>query len=428
MQYIPLQVITHLTNRVLSEQQEWLRRGIPAEDIVPLTRVWLGMMPYLDKDCVYRRPKLGDLARSVGYDSALYLWRLMERSGSFGLYDGSWQKSSGVFPVWLRECAMREEEQLARQQMVLDFKEALGPELCQELDLVEVEEEECSKGLKGLQDPKGLKGSVGDAVPQGTKEEKEEVSTVSEGFKVSKAQPLACAREDVTSKETKETKEILFQSFKYNQEENKKREEAEPIQGITDAAALFHLPDPMPSDIPMERIEATLNYFNQLNVGSPQQKQLLIGLHARILEVLGCGRQHGFDLMVWMVSNVLVPHFACHKRDFVGRSVLGRNSWLKNWTRGEGALHEIRRCAERLKSEAQRQQLADASRQQHEAARLNRPLSPHEWQDPLTGKRYYDDPRSGREAQLPVDAPARPDESSFWNKLKRQWRTIATQP
>lgn len=52
--------------------------------------------------------------------------------------------------------------------------------------------------------------------------------------------------------------------------------------------------------------------------------------------------------------------------------------------------------------------------------RQNRPLSPHEWTDPATRQRCYEDPVEGV-LVLPYDAPPRPTAAARWNPLRHGW-------
>ena len=115
------------------------------------------------------------------------------------------------------------------------------------------------------------------------------------------------------------------------------------------------------------------------------------------------------------------PYFMEQLRFFKYPSHEGRREWLRNWLYGEKGKKLIKSatnyCRQKWKREAQQ-----AFNAQRKAMHDNHPLSPYEWTDPNTGKRYYRESPT-EVVIIPDDAPVRMSEEVRWNKFSKQWET-----
>ena len=94
----------------------------------------------------------------------------------------------------------------------------------------------------------------------------------------------------------------------------------------------------------------------------------------------------------------------------------GRVAWLKNLLKsghGQRLLKKAAEAGRQRRSLRKRQERADVRRD-------NRPLSPYEWTDPVSGTRFYEDAAEGT-VTIPKEAPPRPSEESFWNVIRQKW-------
>lgn len=122
----------------------------------------------------------------------------------------------------------------------------------------------------------------------------------------------------------------------------------------------------------------------------------------------------------------LKPYFMNQLRFFKYPSLESRRAWLGNLLYGANGRKMITAainfCRQRWKRQEQ-QAFTDSTR----AAQQSHPLSPFEWTDPASGKRFYRE--SATEAvALPDDAPARPSVAAHWNKFTKEWTTPPSLP
>lgn len=149
---------------------------------------------------------------------------------------------------------------------------------------------------------------------------------------------------------------------------------------------------------PMERaeyLEPLITYFQQQEAGVPREE--------------ACAD------VVYLVSELLIPHFIKQEK-FMRMKHNGRLSWLKNLLKSGHGKELMRKAAE-----AGRQRRALKKQQELLEVKLhNRPLSPYEWTDPVSGTRFYEDAEEGQ-VIIPADAPPRPNDGAFWNVIKKSW-------
>ena len=157
-------------------------------------------------------------------------------------------------------------------------------------------------------------------------------------------------------------------------------------------------------------------FFHEINT-NPEQKAELLEPLIRFFQdqEAGVPREEACADVVYLVDELLIPHFVAQER-FVRMKHSGRLAWLRNLLKTAHGKELMRKAAE-----AGRQRRALKKQQaQAEVMLNNRPLSPHEWTDPESGTRFYEDAIEGR-VTIPADAPPRPSDSAFWNVFKKSW-------
>lgn len=163
-----------------------------------------------------------------------------------------------------------------------------------------------------------------------------------------------------------------------------------------------------------EQIAAVKDFFHLINEAPEQKAQILtplidwFQLHEKLT------RNHACDNLVYLVNEILVPYFAKQAR-FMKSNHVGRLCWLRNLLKsphGEHLLNDAARAG-RLRREQD-------IREKRSNQRNNHPLCEHEWTDPETGLRFYDDAEEGS-IQIPADAQPRPSAGAVWNVLSREW-------
>lgn len=157
-------------------------------------------------------------------------------------------------------------------------------------------------------------------------------------------------------------------------------------------------------------------FFHEINT-NPEQKAELLEPLIRFFQDQEAGvlREEACADVVYLVDELLIPHFVAQER-FVRMKHSGRLAWLRNLLKTAHGKELMRKAAE-----TGRQRRALKKQQEHAEVMLNnRPLSPHEWTDPESGTRFYEDAIEGR-VTIPADAPPRPSDSAFWNVFKKSW-------
>ena len=141
------------------------------------------------------------------------------------------------------------------------------------------------------------------------------------------------------------------------------------------------------------------------------------------------GKQKGFgltpeqahELLLLMIDKELAPHFA-RDRQFMSPNRIKDPSQriyqVKNYIKKYSTDMATRSYRQWLKQNAEKERAAAQLATQQR--RQQRPISPHEWQEP-DGSRYYDDPADGL-MLIPADAPPRPSAEAHWNKFTKQWQ------
>lgn len=182
----------------------------------------------------------------------------------------------------------------------------------------------------------------------------------------------------------------------------------------------------------MERIAAAKIYFRSLIHNSDShQREPIEYLMWRLQqpERADKGKTRGFGLSAeqaqevigLMIDYELAPHFA-RDRSFMSPSHVAKP---------ENRIYQVTPFIKRYSSEMQsravsrwrKQQAVQEQREarcQANAIRQNRPLSPHEWQEP-DGSRYYEDAADGI-VLIPADAAPRPTEDAHWNRFAKAWK------
>lgn len=136
------------------------------------------------------------------------------------------------------------------------------------------------------------------------------------------------------------------------------------------------------------------------------------------MQMLRCceGEQH----LQFVIDTQLVPYLSGRDeffRDTYKQSPKRRIYWLRNLLKPNFMKRMV--CAAARQWNKHEQHIgAEAIRQQQEAVRRNRPLSPYEWTD-ADGWRYYEVEGSVR--AIPRDAAPRPSDTATWNFISMQW-------
>lgn len=207
------------------------------------------------------------------------------------------------------------------------------------------------------------------------------------------------------------------------------------------------LPASLPADLPAD-LPAKLqvdNIYNNINNNIPTQHaaslldpseegrkffQLIKANPAEKAEVLqplitffqqqapDLPREEACADVVYLVNELLIPHFIAQER-FLHMKHNGRLAWLKNLLRSAHGRELLKKAAEVGKQ----RRLTQKQQALAEVKLKNRPLSPHEWTDPVSGTRFYEDDSEGV-VTIPAEAPPRPSEKAFWNVIKCSWSTF----
>lgn len=159
---------------------------------------------------------------------------------------------------------------------------------------------------------------------------------------------------------------------------------------------------------------AVKEFFHLINENAEQKAQMFTPLINWFQLHENLSRPHACDNLVYLVNELLTPYFAAQAR-FLKSNHVGRLCWLRNLLKSPHGQHLLNDAAR-----AGREKREQDVKQQRVNRRNNRPLSEHEWTDPETGFRFYDDAEEGS-IQIPADAQPRPSAGAVWNVLSREW-------
>ena len=157
-------------------------------------------------------------------------------------------------------------------------------------------------------------------------------------------------------------------------------------------------------------------FFHEINSKPSEKAEVLEPLVAYFLQQDGgLTRKEACADVVYLVDELLIPHFTAQEK-FLRMKHNGRLAWLKNLLKSGHGRDLLKKAAEagRLRRLQQHQQALA------EVKLNNRPLSPHEWTDPVSGVRFYEDAVEGI-VTIPKEAPPRPSDTAFWNVIQRRW-------
>ena len=157
-------------------------------------------------------------------------------------------------------------------------------------------------------------------------------------------------------------------------------------------------------------------FFHEVNANPAEKAEVLQPLITFFQQQEpGLPREEACADVVHLVNELLIPHFTTQER-FLRMKHNGRLAWLKNLLKSAHGKELLKKAAEagKLRRLQQRQQALAEVKQN------NRPLSPHEWTDPVSGTRFYEDAVEGT-VTIPKEAPPRPSEDAFWNVIQRRW-------
>ena len=157
-------------------------------------------------------------------------------------------------------------------------------------------------------------------------------------------------------------------------------------------------------------------FFHEVNAKPAEKAEVLEPLVAYFLQQdSGLTRKEACADVVYLVDELLIPYFTAQEK-FLRMKHNGRLAWLKNLLKSGHGRDLLKKAAEagRLRRLQQHQQALA------EVKLNNRPLSPHEWTDPVSGVRFYEDAVEGI-VTIPKEAPPRPSDTAFWNVFKKSW-------
>ena len=157
-------------------------------------------------------------------------------------------------------------------------------------------------------------------------------------------------------------------------------------------------------------------FFHEVNAKPAEKAEVLEPLVAYFLQQnVGLTRKEACADVVYLVDELLIPYFTAQEK-FLRMKHNGRLAWLKNLLKSGHGRDLLKKAAGagRLRRLQQHQQALAEMKQN------NRPLSPHEWTDPVSGMRFYEDAVEGI-VTIPKEAPPRPSDTAFWNVFKKSW-------
>ena len=160
-------------------------------------------------------------------------------------------------------------------------------------------------------------------------------------------------------------------------------------------------------------------FFNEIKANPAEKAEVLQPLITFFQQQEpGLPREEACTDVVHLVNELLIPHFTTQER-FLRMKHNGRLAWLKNLLKSAHGKELQKKAAEagKLRRLQQRQQALAEVKQN------NRPLSPHEWTDPVSGTRFYEDAVEGT-VTIPKEAPPRPSDTAFWNVFKKAWSDL----
>lgn len=170
---------------------------------------------------------------------------------------------------------------------------------------------------------------------------------------------------------------------------------------------------PPPEENPLEEGR---KFFHDIKMNPVERKEYIEPLIAYFLaQEAGLPREEACNDVGYLVNELLIPHFVKQEK-FLRMKHNGRLAWLRNLLKSGHGKELMRKAAEAGR------QLRVQKRQQARAEVMlkNRPISPYEWMEPVSGKRFYEDDVEGR-VTIPAEAPPRPSEDAFWNVIQQCW-------
>ena len=173
---------------------------------------------------------------------------------------------------------------------------------------------------------------------------------------------------------------------------------------------------PEESPAELNPLEEGRRFFHEINANPAEKAEILSPLIAFFQQQEAVlPREEACADVVYLVNELLIPHFMAQDK-FLRMKHNGRVAWLRNLLKSGHGKELLRKAAE-----AGRQRRVVKKQQQlAEVMEHNRPLSPYEWMDPVSGARFYEDAVEGR-VMIPKEAPPRPSDEVFWNVIKKEW-------
>lgn len=174
----------------------------------------------------------------------------------------------------------------------------------------------------------------------------------------------------------------------------------------------------LPSHRTLSKAERDVAYEKWLRSLTDESAQILFEeTRKRVRSVVGCEEDEAKEIFRSMMCVKLKERFIVQDRFFTAKAE-GRLAWLTNVLKHSSIDRVIKETARYVQKKHQKQS-AQQLRQGEEDAKNNRPISPYEWQDPETGKRYYADPYDGT-TWIPEGVAPRPSDTAYLS-VENQW-------
>lgn len=122
-----------------------------------------------------------------------------------------------------------------------------------------------------------------------------------------------------------------------------------------------------------------------------------------------------------LIADVFVTEFSKQKRFFhksFMKNMSNRRYWLERHFRKR--MYHYLSAADNIKYKRKDGKRVKQSELKLLAEMQNRPISPYEWQD-AEGTRFYENPDDHSNLFIPEEAEPRPNETSTYNYIKKQW-------
>lgn len=159
-------------------------------------------------------------------------------------------------------------------------------------------------------------------------------------------------------------------------------------------------------------------FFHDVKLDSNRKAELYDQLRRDYAVHNQASDEEAREYLILLVQKYLIPHYTGDER-FAATKYRGKFLWVKNLLKSAYGVRLKNKAKEDAKILMQ-QRVAEQAQQQLRDSRTNHPLSPFEWTDFETQKRFYDDEIEGM-VLIPDFAEPRPSADAQWNVLSQKW-------